>query len=388
MDTLTSITTEFTSIYSKLLFSFSSISIILYLLDENFLSGKKTTSTVKKLTNTIVIAIITFVSLRYFWGISQDITPKDLSGNVYVVTGCTINGIGYETARILTEWNATVICGMRSDDKGKQTTELIKKSLASTNSKGQFSYEILDLLSFSSVQHFANKISYRYPKIDGIILNAGALIDKYTMSPQDNLEAQFQANHASHHLLLRLLENNLRAGGNSSSPVARVVFVSSTCYATIFKLHRDWWTNQVNNKDWVGGNYPAMDIYCETKLMNVLEMKHFERHFREQETPNQRRIVANAVCPGYVSTQFQSHMTELPFPFSFPSLPIVLNNVARTPAQGAIRTLQALTLPEYEQAGGKFLDSYFPLPTPPWTVTEDNAKWLNDLTENLVKKYL
>lgn len=41
----------------------------------------------------------------------------DLTGKLYIVTGCSLNGIGFEIAKSLKSYNAKVVCAMRNEEK-------------------------------------------------------------------------------------------------------------------------------------------------------------------------------------------------------------------------------------------------------------------------------
>ena len=75
------------------------------------------------------------------------------TGNLAVVTGAN-SGIGRHTALELARAGSEVILAVRTEAKGRETVELIRRQLPQANVRA----EVLDLASLQSVRAFAAKV--------------------------------------------------------------------------------------------------------------------------------------------------------------------------------------------------------------------------------------
>lgn len=137
--------------------------------------------------------------------------PKQdlLHDRIILVTGAC-DGIGREAALTYARYGATVILLGRNEDKLRQVAKAITEE---TDRKTQ--WYILDLLTCSSEDcyHLAAQISANYPRLDGVLHNAGLLGDVCPMSEQNpqvwqdvmqvNVNATFMLTQALLPLLLK-----------------------------------------------------------------------------------------------------------------------------------------------------------------------------------------
>ncbi|KAH9254212.1 hypothetical protein BASA81_007801 [Batrachochytrium salamandrivorans] len=303
------------------------------------------------------LVLVSLVILGFF--INQALfIPLDLPaehsmvGKTVLVTGCTPGGIGYATAKQLAEWNANkIICTVRSDKKGKEL-----------GLPPNVEYRVLELGDFASVRQFASELT---TKLDVLVLNAGLGTDSSTLTV-NGFEEMFQANHLSQFLLTRLLLD-----GGKFNPNARVVFVSSTAYFFLGKLDREVYGKQPGGRalPFGMGKY-TMGTYADTKLMQVLTAKALGERY-----PKIRFV---STCPGFVATNFMSHM---PQDLMGKVMTVLSWYFARTPEQGAARILQLATTRELD--AGKFYDAYIPLPDSS-ELTQTNQDWMYDTSVKLV----
>jgi len=269
------------------------------------------------------------------------------------VTGCTYGGIGFDTALILAQWNASVICTVRSKDIGEEV--VVKTAPLLRGSKGKIEYALVELASFKSVRSLAAELSRRVSRLDGIVLNAGVNYHGSQVS-EDGLETLVQVNHYSQFLLVRLLEGKLAESVRlGASP--KLVFVSSTAYLSGY-LDRELYEHtkrpqgRQDKPDFMGSNLPT---YSDTKLMNVLTANKFGERFKSKQING----TSNSCSPGLVRTKMTSQISDDPM--------IKLSGVlsayfGRTCAQGAARTIQILTEPPLEKISGHHFNDYIPLP--------------------------
>jgi len=302
----------------------------------------------------VVVAFLGIVA--YFSYAPLDVHPVDLSGKAYIVTGCTVGGIGMETALILAEWNATVLCSVRSKEKGESVLQQAAPRLKSSP-KGKIEYALVDFSSFQSVRAFAREVLGRMPKIDGVVLNAGLHLAKSKITV-DGLEEEVQVNHYSQFLLVRLLEKRI-----IESAPAQLVFVSSSALFT-GALDKNVYEHTKRPQ-----GRTSMDTYADTKLFNVLTANAFAERYKKKNIA----IRSNSIAPGLVKTNFaETGKGDPSIDFTAKYLiPIFARNLA----QGAARILQVMTEPAFSKTTGAYLPDYFYTPLTS-QVSRENAEWL------------
>ena len=251
--------------------------------------GKKTL-----LLSILIGAIGTSVNLIFTP--SLELNPQNLQGKTYLVTGCTPNGIGYEVAKVLVEWNAKkVVCTMRDEKKSIELKSKLQTQVKREDFSSAFDVEVMELTDFESVRSGATRILNKYPKFDGIVLNAGLSLGDQRIT-KDGFDEVFQVNHLSQFLLIRLLENHLAQN-------ARVLFMSSTGYLTGY-LDKEAYGKKPGGRKFSSGSYNHLGVYGDTKLMQVLTAREFSKRFSRKD------VSFNSVCPGFVATGFQEKMGD------------------------------------------------------------------------------
>ncbi|EOS3715449.1 YciK family oxidoreductase [Escherichia coli] len=137
--------------------------------------------------------------------------PKQdlLNDRIILVTG-TSDGIGREAAMTYARYGATVILLGRNEEKLRQVASHINEETGR-----QPQWFILDLLTCTSedCQQLAQRITVNYPRLDGVLHNAGLLGDVCPMSEQNpqvwqdviqvNVNATFMLTQALLPLLLK-----------------------------------------------------------------------------------------------------------------------------------------------------------------------------------------
>jgi len=152
----------------------------------------------------------------------------DLQGRNIIVTGASPGSIGFETARMLAEWGASVTVTSRSNPQAVRGALLAR----TTNTRPQITAHALDLCQADSVARFADWYRTTHGmRLDALINNAGVHLDllsqwKEPHLSNDGFELHWRTNYlgTSHltHLLLPLLQETARQSGG-----ARVVNVVS-----------------------------------------------------------------------------------------------------------------------------------------------------------------
>ena len=123
----------------------------------------------------------------------------DQKGRVAIVTGSS-SGIGYETARVLAEKNATVIMAVRSLQKGNAAADKI----LDRHPNAEVKVMELDLANLESVRKFAAEFKNNFSRLDLLINNAAVMMPPYSKTA-DGFELQFGTNHLGHFALTGLL---------------------------------------------------------------------------------------------------------------------------------------------------------------------------------------
>ncbi|MCY3767136.1 MAG: SDR family NAD(P)-dependent oxidoreductase [Gemmatimonadetes bacterium] len=218
-------------------------------------------------------------------------TPVDMTGRRVIVTGASPNSLGFETARILASWGATVAatCVRNVQLMESSLKDELRKIGASENN---VTAHRLDLCDPDSVNGFAAWYREKHrDKLHVLVNNAG--IHRKTFTPrkepplaEDGREIHRRTNYlGAFHLTWALLPLLQRSGLESGD--ARVVNVSSG-------LH-----DRVGNESLFSDMplYHSWDAYGLSKLAMIHMACEIERRFGESYN-----LHAVALHPGVVMT--------------------------------------------------------------------------------------
>jgi retinol dehydrogenase-14 len=203
---------------------------------------------------------------------------RQMLGKVCIVTGAT-SGIGEVTARRLAEDGATTVIVARSRTKAEETARSIERGGAT----GKVELVIADFDSLDDVRRAGSELATRYPKIDVLVNNAGA-INMARTTTKDGLETTFAVNHLAPFLLTHLLLDRLKGSAPS-----RIVNVASRAHVR----------GVIDFDDLEGKKrYNGLGAYSQSKLCNILFTYELARRL---EGTN---VTANCLHPGVVATGF------------------------------------------------------------------------------------
>ena len=281
---------------------------------------------------------------------SEVLSGTDVSGSVAVVTG-GYSGLGLETTRALASSGAIVVVPARRPDHARTVLADIvdvldgdvTSSLAGA-SPGQVVVDELDLGDLSSVEAFADRVLGTGVSLDIVIDNAAIMACPETrIGP--GWEAQFATNHLGHFALVNRLWPAIAADGG-----ARVVSVSSTGH----KLSPIRWDDpqfETGYDKWVA--------YGQAKTANAL----FAVHLDTLGEPDGVR--AFAVHPGGIMTELQRHLPqEEMITMGWVDADGNVNELFKSPEQGASTSVWAATSPQLDGMGGVYCeDCDISLPT-------------------------
>jgi NAD(P)-dependent dehydrogenase (short-subunit alcohol dehydrogenase family) len=215
-----------------------------------------------------------------------ELSRKDLSGRVYVVTGAN-SGSGFATTKQLAEQGAHVIGACRRVNAGKEAfADLV-------DIRGSVEIRELDLASLDSVRRFAEAFLAKYDRLDGLVNNAGIMACPEGKT-EDGFETQFGVNYLGHFLLTELLLDMLKASAPS-----RIVCVSSVAH-----VGRRGQMGEIDLDDLFFENrpYDRSSAYSQSKLANVLHALDLSRRLEGTG------VSAFSVHPGWIRSNLAQHM--------------------------------------------------------------------------------
>jgi NAD(P)-dependent dehydrogenase (short-subunit alcohol dehydrogenase family) len=203
-----------------------------------------------------------------------------MHGKVVIVTGANV-GIGLETAVGVAERGATTILACRNQAKA----EAAAKEVTQRTWNDDVHVVALDLADLASVRKAADDILSGWDRLDVLVNNAGGTWTQRQHTAQ-GIEYTFGVNHLGPFYLTKLLLERLRA----DAP-ARVVCLSSVGHHAAF--------GGMNFDDLQSEQrYEGMEVYCRSKLANVLFVRHLAKRLQGTE------VTANAAHPGWVRSNF------------------------------------------------------------------------------------
>lgn len=249
---------------------------------------------------------------------------------VAVLTGATA-GIGRETARGLARRGFRLVLVGRDPGRLAATAE----ALAADGAPGVDTVTA-DLAVQAEIERAAAAIRDRYPRLDVLINNAGAMFGRRGLTV-DGIERTFALNHLAYLLLTRRLEAPLAAAGG------RVVWVASGA-------HR-----RARPEDWQSEHgYRTLATYSRSKLANVMAGYAYARRLAD------RGVTLNTLHPGFVRTDIGTANRGVPgwawrllMPFGLP------------PDKGAATSLYLATDPAVAGVTGRYFDRCRPVASSP-----------------------
>ncbi len=268
-----------------------------------------------------------------------------MEDKICLITGAT-TGIGYVTALELARKGATVVGVARNAEKAEAAREAIR----SQTGNARVEFLLADLSQQEQVRRVAENFISRYPHLDILINNAGAIFIHRSES-RDGIEMTLALNHLGYFLLTSQLLESLK---KASSP--RIINVAS-------EAHRRGSIDFLDLEKKHG--YNGWSAYCQSKLGNVLFTYELARRLRGEN------ITVNALHPGFVSSGFGKNN---PLWYRVLSAPFFL--AAISPEKGARTSIYLASSPEVEGVSGKYFRRRKVVASTPETYNESIAKRL------------
>jgi NAD(P)-dependent dehydrogenase (short-subunit alcohol dehydrogenase family) len=214
----------------------------------------------------------------------------DLEGKKMIVTGASPGSLGFETARTLADWGATVVVTTRKNTEA--TRAALSTALREPQRARHLKAHPLDLCDADSVAQFAQwYVDTEGDTLDALVNNAGVHLDlmsawKEPHLTADGFEIHWRTNYLGTMHLTQLLLPALKKAAEKTGE-ARIVNVSS-------KLHFKGSNSQLFEHS---EPYNSWKAYGGTKLALVHATFEAQRRFASEHG-----IQSYCLHPGAVST--------------------------------------------------------------------------------------
>lgn len=260
---------------------------------------------------------------------SEVIAGADLGGRLAVVSG-GYSGLGLETTKGLAEAGADVVVPARRPDHARD----VLAGLGAT--AGTVTVDEMDLGDVASASGFGQRLADAGRPVDIVINNAAIMACPETrVGP--GWEAQFATNHLGHYSMINAMWPVIAADGG-----ARVVSLSSTGH----KLSPMRWNDVHFESD-----YDKWVAYGQAKTANSLFAVHLD------VLGAASGVRAFAVHPGGIMTELQRHLPkEEMIGMGWMDEDGNINEMFKTPEQGAATSVWAGTSPQLDGMGGLYCE--------------------------------
>ena len=276
-----------------------------------------------------------------------------MDGKTCLITGAT-SGIGRATAHALALRGAHVALVGRDPAR----TEALAAAIRRRSGNPAVDLLVADLSSLAEVRQLAADVLERYPQLDVLYNNAGALFATRLLTV-DGYEQTFALNHLAPFLLTNLLGERLIASGP-----ARIITTASAAH---LGQHLD-----LDDPMYEHHAYRGYQAYGRSKLANILFTVELARRLAATG------VTANALHPGFVASGFARNNG-----LAYRAGMTLLRPVMISPERGAQTAIYLATSPAVEGVTGKYFAKSRPVTPSAAARDEATARRLWDLSARL-----
>lgn len=288
-----------------------------------------------------------------------------MENKIILITGAT-QGIGKETATTLASQGHHIIIHGRNASR----LQMIAAQIIHETGNKQVETIEADLFSLAETKRMADEFKKRFDRLDVLINNAGAFLNKDRGTTHEGYEKTITLNLFAPFLLMQSLSDVL-----IKSPAARIINLSSA-------MHRRG--GKPNFADFQSEkNYSAARAYGLSKLYLIWITRCMSKQLKAKGIHN---ITVNATHPGAVATNFGQDSDK----------GFIINLVFRVallfmdkPASGARTIIYLATSPEVENVTGEFFNNKCKLEKPDdryYSVENEQLVW--DFCSKITQPYI
>ena len=261
--------------------------------------------------------------------------------SIAVITGAS-TGIGLETAKGLAAKNFDLILVSRNSNKLKHIKESIE--LNYSINCDIYSY---DLSLIRSNFEFHELVTKRYPKVDVLINNVGAIFMSKTIT-DEGLEKTFALNHMSYFVLSNLFAESFES--------LKIINVSSEAHRGIALRLNDFQNRQ---------GYYGWHAYKRSKLANIYFTYELNKKYIDKD------LTVNCLHPGLVNSDFANNNS-----LSFRIISSLIKYFGIPTKEGALTSIYLASEIDIADLSGLYFDKCRPRKSSAISYNEDVGKSL------------
>nr|GAT49590.1 short-chain dehydrogenase/reductase family protein [Mycena chlorophos] len=239
----------------------------------------------------------------------------NIKGKNVLITGTSLNGIGFEAARVIAKYaNLVIITGYNDQRqvpfltlqvflplKALASLKLSEAAIKQETPSANIRRLTLDLSSLAAVRKAAAEVNtYPEPHIDVLIHNAAAAVGPFKLTA-DGFESQMATSFIGPFLLTKLIAPKLLSASAKSGSTPRVVYLSSMAH--VFGPGVTVTLDLLKKPD--AGRYNAVTAYAEAKAAAILTAAEISRR-------SKGKILGFSLHPGVIHTNINQAPDAIP----------------------------------------------------------------------------
>ncbi|KAF7299506.1 Short-chain dehydrogenase/reductase family protein [Mycena indigotica] len=308
---------------------------------------------------------------------AADAFANEIKGKNVLITGTSVNGIGFEAARAIAKHANLVVITGYNEERLKLSEEAIKKDIPSANVRKL----ILDLNSLAAVRKAAAEVNAYSEPLHVLVNNAAAPLGPFATTA-DGLETQIGVGHVAAFLFTKLVTPKLLASATADY-TPRVVFIGSQAHMFGPGVVLD-----VIKPGLEGVPFPPHVSYFSVKSANILTASELSRRAKG-------KLHAFSIHPGIIVTNFGTKSPAIPVMHAMglvdeKGVPNTKDFEWKSIPQGAATTVTAAFDPRIAGQSGGYLNDNKVMTemVAEHTASPDNAAKLWEVTETVIgEKY-